>query len=79
MEFTFNNYSYFAEFNPGESEKIFYDKNLLIVKALEKNQDLDHDRVLVLANIYINNKYLKTKYSSNVFKEALKLFKSLDQ
>ena len=36
MEFTYNNYSYFTDYKPGESEKVFFDRNLLIVKALEK-------------------------------------------
>lgn len=78
MEFTYNNYSYFVEFQNGESEKIFFDRNLLIVKALEKHPEMDFERTQVLANIYINHKYLNTKYSSNVFKESSKIFKPLD-
>lgn len=77
MEFNYNNYSYFADFKPGESEKIFFEKNLLIVKALERNRELDLERVKVLANIYINHKYLKSKYPNSVYKEAVSLFSSL--
>lgn len=78
MEFTYNNYSYFVDYKPGESEKVFFDKNLLIVKALDKHRELDLERAQILANIYINHKYLNTKYSSSVFKESVKIFKPLD-
>ena len=78
MEFTYNNYSYFTHYKPGESEKIFFERNIMIVKALEKHRDLDHDRIQVLANIYMNHKYFKSKYPTNVYKEALTIFKPFD-
>lgn len=78
MEFTYNNFSYFAQYKPGESEQIFFERNLLIVKALEKNRQLDPERVKVLANIYINHKYFKSKYPNTVYKEALTIFKPFD-
>lgn len=78
MEFTYNNFSYFAQYKAGESEKIFFERNLLIVKALEKNRQLDPDRVNVLANIFINHKYFKSKYPNTVYKEASTIFKPFD-
>tara|TARA_Y100000813_G_C23971195_1_gene261970 strand:- start:7 stop:258 length:252 start_codon:yes stop_codon:yes gene_type:complete len=78
MEFTYNNFSYFAQYKAGESEKIFFERNLLIVKALEKNRQLDLDRVKALANIYMSHKYFKSKFPNAVYKEASTIFKTFD-
>ena len=72
MNIQYNNYSLFipSNINTLLSQRMQIEKNLLLVKCINKYEKEDIKQLTKFLNIWINIKYFNCKYSSNLEKQS---------
>ena len=79
MNIQYNNYSLFIPSNSNTllSQRMQIEKNLLLVKCINKYEKEDIKQLTKLLNIWINIKYFNCKYSVNLEKQSNFYFSGL--
>lgn len=79
MNIQYNNYSLFIPSNSNTllSQRMQIEKNLLLVKCINKYEKEDIKQLTRFLNIWINIKYFNCKYSVNLEKQSNFYFSGL--